>query len=56
MFDADRVQEVAQSQLVNALDLSMFSEKDILNTVLQRSEVLFDLDRRGLPIDRKSVV
>lgn len=50
MFDADRVQEVAQSQLVNTLDLSMFSEKDILNTVLQRSEVLFDLDRRGLPI------
>ncbi|ATG40425.1 hypothetical protein [Phaeobacter piscinae] len=50
MFDADHVQEVTRSPLVGALDLSMFSDKDILNTVLQRSEVLFDLDRPGLPI------
>ncbi|MFV1441060.1 hypothetical protein VWZ88_06195 [Phaeobacter sp. JH20_36] len=54
MFNADRVTEVAQSSVVETLDLSMFSEADILNTVLQRSEVLFDLDRPGRPIRRWS--
>jgi SAM-dependent methyltransferase len=39
-----------ESSVIAALDLSMFSNKDILNTVLQRSEVLYDLDRPGVLI------
>lgn len=37
----------ADAPEVAALDLSAFSEQDILNTVLQRSEVLFDVPRQG---------
>lgn len=47
IFDETRVEEVAASSLVDELDLSMFSDRDILNTVLQRSEVLFDVLRGG---------
>jgi SAM-dependent methyltransferase len=32
---------------VRALDLSMFAEGDLLNLILQRSEVLFDMPRAG---------
>ncbi|MFS4580647.1 hypothetical protein [Phaeobacter sp. C3_T13_0] len=50
MFNADRVTEVVNSSVIDTLDLSMFSDKDMLNTVLQRSEVLFDLERPGVPV------
>lgn len=49
-FNADRVDEMAQSDAIAALDLSMFTDKDIQNTLLQRSEVLYDVDRPGAVI------
>jgi len=39
--------DMTPSGMLDSLDLSMFSDQDILNTVLQRSEVLHDLDRPG---------
>jgi SAM-dependent methyltransferase len=37
----------AESDVIRGLDMSMFSDEDLLNLILQRSEVLFDLPRSG---------
>ncbi len=44
MFDRDAVELMTQSKFIQGLDLSMFAEQDIINVVLQRSEVLYDLE------------
>lgn len=49
-FNANRVDEMVSSGAIAALDLSMFADEDIRNTILQRSEVLYDLDRPGVVI------
>lgn len=50
MIDAKQFSEMVDSDTIQSLDISMFSHKDMVNSVLQRSEVLFDLDHPGLPI------
>jgi len=35
----------ARDPLIQGLDLSMFSKADLLNMLLQRSEVLYDVPR-----------
>lgn len=42
----DIAQEAA-SEVVRGLDLSMFGAQDLVNLILQRSEVLFDMPRSG---------
>jgi SAM-dependent methyltransferase len=37
----------AADPVVRALDMTMFSDDDLLNLILQRSEVMFDLPRSG---------
>ena len=49
-FNSERVDEMVRSDAIAALDLSMFTNEDIRNTILQRSEVLYDLDRPGVMI------
>ncbi|MDP2081939.1 MAG: class I SAM-dependent methyltransferase [Pseudotabrizicola sp.] len=41
------IAQEAESELIRSLDISMFSAEDLLNLILQRSEVLFDLPRSG---------
>jgi len=50
MFDQGAVEATTHSRFVQGLDVSMFSEQDIVNVVLQRSEVLYDLESPGRPI------
>lgn len=37
----------AQSRSIQSLDLSMLTEQDLLNLILQRSEIMFDVPRSG---------
>ena len=41
------IESAVASPVVQALDLDMFDETDILNVVLQRSAVLYDVNRGG---------
>jgi len=41
---------MVRSDAIAALDLSMFTNQDIHNTILQRSEVLYDVNRPGVMI------
>lgn len=41
------IAQEAETPLVRGLDLSIFTSDDLLNLILQRSEVLFDMPRSG---------
>ena len=41
------IEEELENPLIQGLDLSMFGADDLLNLILQRSEVLFDVHRHG---------
>jgi hypothetical protein len=47
MITLDDAFAVMDDKVIASLDLSMFSEDDLLNILLQRSEVLGDLNRPG---------
>lgn len=47
MFDQHKIEDLAASQQIKSLDISMFDDGDVFNLVLQRSEVLFDFDKPG---------
>lgn len=53
-FNAERVDDMVRSDAIAALDLSMFTDQDIQNTILQRSEVLYDVNRSGAVIRKWS--
>jgi len=50
MLDTGQVDRLSRSDRIAGLDVSAFSEADVLNVVLQRSEVMFDLPRPGQAI------
>ncbi len=44
------IEKIIQSDLIGALDLSMFEEADVANIILQRSRVLYDVPKGGVVI------
>ncbi|WP_108813720.1 hypothetical protein [Loktanella sp. Alg231-35] len=51
-MDIDVLQDLINSDVITSLDVGMFDDADILNVVLQRSQVLFDVPRGGRLIRR----
>ncbi len=51
-MDIDVLQDLINSDVIASLDVGMFDDTDILNVVLQRSQVLFDVPRGGRLIRR----
>ncbi len=45
-FDIDIAAEV-ENPIVRALDLTMFDQQDLVNLILQRSQILYDVPRAG---------
>ena len=41
------IEEELENPLIQGLDLSMFGADDLMNLILQRSEVLFDVNKKG---------
>lgn len=44
---AENIQSVESDTRISRLDFSMFSKSDLVNMILQRSEILFDINRPG---------